>query len=280
MIDVGIMHGRLVPPFEGRFQAFPANKWREEFSYAKKAGLSHIEWIYEKPHENENPISTDAGIAEIQSLILETGVNISSICADYYMTEPLIGSDGNTNDAVVEHLRWLIGRANLLEITYIVLPFVDASSLKSKAQIDGLISLLISLAPEAKLANVELHLETDLNPHKFSALLKSVNSEFIKANFDMGNSASLGFDPNEELTLLAPFLGSVHVKDRVLGGGTVQLGTGNTDLETCFRLIKKTGFNRWFVLQVSRGHDGDEVTWAITNREYVERCMADIEMGE
>ena len=238
-----------------------------------------IEWIYEKPHEDANPMASDEGVAEMRRLIAETGVRVSSICEDYYMEKLLIADDGTPNVAVVDHLRWLIGRAGVMGITYIVLPFVDASSLKTDAQIDGLIALLKSLAPKAQDAGVELHLETDLNPQKFSALLKSVGSNVVRANFDIGNSAALGFDPHEELTALAPYLGSVHVKDRVLGGGTVPLGSGNADFETCFRMIAKTGFDRWFVLQVARGEDGDEVPWTVANREFVERHLAGLSVG-
>ena len=47
MNDIAIMQGRLLPPSEGRFQAFPAKLWRDEFENAKKADLACIEWILE-----------------------------------------------------------------------------------------------------------------------------------------------------------------------------------------------------------------------------------------
>ncbi|TAN50397.1 MAG: sugar phosphate isomerase/epimerase, partial [Rhodospirillales bacterium] len=40
MIDVGVMQGRLLLPFEGRFQAFPAKGWQEEFALAARAGIA------------------------------------------------------------------------------------------------------------------------------------------------------------------------------------------------------------------------------------------------
>jgi len=36
---LGIMQGRLVPPVEGRFQAFPRDRWTAEFPRAAEAGL-------------------------------------------------------------------------------------------------------------------------------------------------------------------------------------------------------------------------------------------------
>lgn len=276
---VGIMQGRLLPPFEGRFQTFPAEDWREEFPRAQAAGLHCIEWIYELPHEAENPLGTDAGLAEMKVLADRTGVTARSICADYYMQRPLIGASGRADPEVTAHLEWLIGRAALLSAAYMVLPFVDQSSLKTEAERAELIRILGSILPLADRAGVELHLETDLPPTAFTALLAEVGHPRLKANYDIGNSASLGYDPDEELVALKPFLGSVHVKDRVRGGGTVPLGTGAADFAACFHRIREAGFDRWFILQVARGAEGDELEWARRNRAFVEDWVARTEAG-
>jgi hexulose-6-phosphate isomerase len=96
----------------------------------------------------------------------------------------------------------------------------------------------------------------------------------VRANYDIGNSAALGHDPVEELTLLKPWLGSVHVKDRILGGGTVPLGMGVADLPTCFRLICAAGFRGPFILQAAREEGLSEVDLAIRNRQFVEEQLA------
>ena len=270
---VGIMQGRLLPPFESRFQTFPATAWRDEFHNAKKARLASIEWIYEVPHEADNPLGSDAGLAEMRALMAETGVMVRSICADYYMQSCLV-VDSRPQWAMADHLKWLLGRAAALELWYVILPFVDASSLRSDADRAALKEILAEVLPLAQRLGVELHLETDLPPKPFLNLLQEVGHPFLKANYDIGNSASLGFDPEEELTLLGPWLGSVHVKDRVLKGSTVTLGTGNADFPTCFRLIKAAGYERPFILQAARGQENDEVAWAGHNREFVERQLA------
>ena len=137
----------------------------------------------------------------------------------------------------------------------------------------SLVALLHDIAPDAEKQGVELHLETDFPPAIFASLLSAVNRPGIRCNFDIGNSASLGFDTREELTALGPWLGSVHVKDRKLGGKTVPLGTGNADLPTAFSLIRAAGFERWYILQAARGVDGDEVSWSASNREFVEQQL-------
>src|SRR4030065_646349 len=49
----------------------------------------------------------------------------------------------------------------------------------------------------------------------------------------------------------------VHVKDHVLGGTTVPLGTGNADFETVFAALAKVGFTGNCILQTARAADGD-----------------------
>jgi len=271
---VGIMQGRLVPPEEGRFQSFPAQRWRDEFARARAAGLHCIEWIFDKPFEARNPIAYDACLAEMQALVAETGVAVSSICADYYMDCRLVTPSGRPDRVVQDHLLWLIERASRLGVTYIVLPFVDASSLGTHEQRAALGAALAPALPRALEHHIELHLETDLAPPDLGAVLRRLDHPALKANYDIGNSASLGYDPEEELSVIGARLGSVHVKDRLRGGGTVPLGTGSADLAAAFRMIRRIGFDRWLVLQVAREEAADHVSVARRNRETVERLWS------
>jgi L-ribulose-5-phosphate 3-epimerase len=272
--QVGIMQGRLLPPYEGRFQAFPAARWREEFSRAREAGLSCIEWIYEEPHEAENPVASDVGLAAVRSAAAQTGVLVRSICADYYMTQPLVRDGSGIDRTAQDHLAWLIGRAQQLGVSYLVLPFVDASSIRTASGREALVELLGQMLPRAAAAGIELHLETDFPPEIFAGVLRAVGHPSLRCTYDIGNSASLGFDPDEEFDHLAPFLGSVHVKDRIRGGGTVPLGTGSADFPRVFHRILTAGFRRWFILQAAREEPGREVAWSAANRCFVEAQLA------
>jgi hexulose-6-phosphate isomerase len=186
------------------------------------------------------------------------------------MAKRLVDSDGTVQDDLVEHLGWLMTRAGMLGATYVVLPFVDSSSLKSSGEIEGLVSVLKSVVATTAKRGVELHLETDLPPSQLVSILQSINHRLVRANYDIGNSASLGHDPVEELTLLGAWLGSVHVKDRILGGKTVPLGTGAADFSACFRLITSSGFSGPFILQAARENGLSETELARRNRRFVE----------
>jgi L-ribulose-5-phosphate 3-epimerase len=274
MNPIGIMQGRLSPPVGGRIQSFPVNSWRQEFPWAQEAGLNCIEWVYEFDTEADNPLGTEAGALEIGNLVRESGVAVWSICADFYMKERLVDGDGAPRAHVVEHLQRLRQRAALLGVRYMVLPFVDESSLKSAAELEGLLEVLRSIMPRGQQVGVELHLETDLKPAPLMRLLEKMSHPLVRANYDIGNSASLGHDPGEELTLLGPWLGSVHVKDRLRGGGTVPLGTGAADFATCFRLFVQSNFQGPFILQAAREGGLSEIELAMRNRRFVQTQVA------
>lgn len=278
MLPIGIMQGRLLPPFENRFQAFPAWRWNEELRLARDAGLDCVEWIYEVPHEADNPFRDDAGLARLRAVCEETGVGVWSICADYYMVDLLIDADGRPCRDTLDHLRWLIGRAASFGVRYMVLPFVDSSSLTPAGR-EALPDALAGVLPAAEEGGVELTLETDLPPAEFLALLQAVDHPLVSVNLDIGNSASLGFDTTEELTMLGSRIGSVHVKDRVRGGGTVPLGTGDADFSTSFDLLRRARFDRWYILQAARSEVGGEVELARRNRAFVERRLTGLTVG-
>ena len=281
MNAVGIMQGRLLPSRSGQIQAFPGPRWREEFPLASQAGLDCIEWIYDvndAEQQEANPLASDGGIDEILRLSRSWGVAVRSICADCFMKKRLIAADGLADLESVERLRWLLGRSAKLGVRYIILPFVDSSSLRSVEECQTLAHLLSELTPAVERGGAELHLETDLPPEQFVSLLSRLSHPLVKANYDIGNSASLGRDPAMELGVLSRWLGSVHVKDRICGGTTVRLGTGDADFPLCFRLIREAGFPGPLILQAAREDSISEVDLAVRNRRFVEQQLSGIGM--
>ena len=85
MNNLGVMQGRLLPKYQGRYQAHPVGYWQQEFEIAEELGLDHIEFILDFNDAKENPLLNDKGIEEIQEISKKTGVTVKTICADYYM---------------------------------------------------------------------------------------------------------------------------------------------------------------------------------------------------
>jgi L-ribulose-5-phosphate 3-epimerase len=269
MARIAIMQGRLVPPEAGRLQCFPREQWRKEFPLAVEAGLESIEWIYDQFGDDVNPLVSDNGILEMKALCLQHGIGVFSVCADYFMDRPLLRVSGDELAGTVQKLRWLMERCRLARIERVVLPFVDESRIEDDEDAARVVDVLNAVLPEAERHCVELHLETALPPTLFAALLDRLPHPNVKVNYDSGNSASLGYRPQEEFAAYGDRIGSVHIKDRILAGGTVPLGEGNTDLRAVFDGLNRIGYRGDYVLQVARGESNREVTWAEHNRALV-----------
>ncbi len=255
------MQGRLCEPEDGRFQSFPRRHWRLEIERAAQIGLRGIEWIYDLYGEGANPIETEDGRQELIRLLSERGVTVVSVCADYFMDRPLLRSSPEERAALLERLEWLLGVCGELGVGRVVLPFVDASSIRNEAERAQVIAALRQVLPSAERHAVELHLETDLDPDAFQQLLSLLEHPLIRVNYDAGNSASLGYLPEDEFDAYGPRVGSVHIKDRQRGGGTVELGQGDTDFRSLREQLIKYDYRGDFVLQVARGEPGDEPRW-------------------
>ena len=132
------------------------------------------------------------------------------------------------------------------------MPFVDASGIHSETELQTVIGLLRRALPAAEETGVELHLETALYPPQFARLLAALPHAKIRVNYDSGNSSSLGYHPRDEFAAYGDRVGSVHIKDRVRGGGTVPLGSGDADLPAFFECLRKVNYQGDFILQVAR----------------------------
>ena len=257
MKSIGIMQGRLVPRYQNRYQAFPVGYWQAEFHTAREIGLNAIEFILDHNDYEKNPLMTEAGLIEIKQVCQNSGTVVRSICADYFMQAPFHSEHQGKSEDV---LKILIEHAAQIGVKDIVIPCVDVSSLKSNADKLKLVRSLEKLIPFANENNIFLNLETDLNPAEFKALIKMFDSKMIKVNYDIGNSASLGYKPEEEFEAYGEFISDLHVKDRKFGAGSVPLTTGDAKLDVVFSLLKQINFKGNICMQAARAeHFVDDV---------------------
>ena len=223
---LGVMQGRLVPKYQGRYQAFPIGMWQDEFKVAKGCGLDLIEFILDFNDAEENPLLKLGGVGEIAKISKVTNVSVKTICADYFMEAPLHSTNNKVAEKSFKILERLLKTAKKLKITDIVIPCVDQSSLETKEAVDRFVEQITKIIPRIEKQDINLSLETDLPPKPFVELLDRLNSKNITVNYDIGNSAALGFDSDEELEAYGDRITDIHIKDRVLGGGPVVLGGG------------------------------------------------------
>ena len=255
--EIGIMQGRLSPRIDGKIQAYPANTWQKEFEIAQEIGYAAIEWIVENPVET-NALMTDSGKAEIKKAIASTGVRIDYVCADIFMQQPLVRMTEETKSQNKEYLASILKNAKEVGAIGVEIPFVDNSSIKNETEKQEFIDVMQDAFKLAKQIDLKISLETDLPPIDFKVLLENIDLDYVQANYDIGNSASLGFDPKEELEAYGLKILNVHVKDRKLGSTTVPLGTGNANIDYVFQKLQEIGYSGGLTMQAARGENDIE----------------------
>jgi L-ribulose-5-phosphate 3-epimerase len=252
--QIGIMQGRLSPRIDGKIQAYPAKTWQKEFELAQEIGYSAIEWIVEEPMA-ENALMTDSGLSEITKIIEKTNVNIDYICADIFMQQPFVRVSDSTVEENKKYLNQILLNAKKIGALGVEIPFVDASSIKNGVEEVELVARLQESFDLAGEIGMSISLETDLDANAFKELLERINLDHVKANYDIGNSASLGYDPIVELKAYGHKILNVHVKDRKLKGTTVPLGSGDANIRLVFSKLREIQYSGGITMQAARGEN-------------------------
>jgi hexulose-6-phosphate isomerase len=266
------MQGRLCPPVDGRIQAFPWRDWRLEFERAQAAGLPFVEWTLDHARLARNPLMNEAGRREIAELVARHGVRVASVTGDCFMQAPFWKlRPGGAKRDLVDQLVAVCDAAAAAGASIVVVPLVDSGRLENHAQEDDLVNTLGGLA--TRLATL-IAFETDYAPFDAERFIKRLPPSRFGINYDIGNSAALGFDPSEEIARCGARIVNVHVKDRKRGGATVPLGEGDADLITAIRRLERAGYRGNYVLQTARAADGDDVGAVLRYRDLTARWIA------
>lgn len=248
------MQGRLSPP-GARPQSFPWPNWSAEFTRAHRCGLDCIEWLYESRRHEENPIWTDEGIGRIKQLSKETGVQVFTLCADYFIEHPFYRVSESDRDRSIDLLEALVQRSAYAGIATILLPVLEASELRGDGEREILLQALRRPLALARRVGVRLALESDLRAHDLRDLLERAADPHLGVYYDIGNAAAQGYDVVADLQTLRHVLVGVHVKDRLHHGRSVALGTGDADLAACFRTLTSGGYTGPYILEAKSGAD-------------------------
>lgn len=249
------MCGRLSPQIDNKIQIFPTVHWKNEFKAASSCGFDSIEWIFDL---QQNPILEEQGLIEMKKLSAEYGVKINSLCCDYFMEKPLFNVSEFDLDKSLNIFQKLIMSCNKLGIKILELPFVDSSSLKTNDEENQVVKNLDRHISLAEKNDVLVTFETDLPPRRFEHFLLKFNHKNITANYDTGNSASLGYDVSEEITILGSRISNIHIKDRLLHGKTVDLGKGNTNFDQFFSKLQKISYKGDLIIQGARNDSNEK----------------------
>ncbi len=256
---IGTMQGRLLPKYRGRYQAHPVGYWDQEFQIARDLGLDLIEFIVDLEGIELNPLMSVDGQARLAEVKRLTGVNVTSLCADCFMDARLHDPDISNAKVSLKYLSKILDCAIQNNINNIVIPCVDQASLRDKSDLRRFADRLGTVLDKAEKHNINLALETDLDPQTFGMFLELIGSPSVTVNYDTGNSAALGYNPKEELSVYGDRISDLHIKDRLSGGGSVVLGTGNVDFDCFFEALILLRYDGPFIMQAYRDEEGKEI---------------------
>ena len=246
----GVMQGRLSPQSARGYQVFPWETWQEEFDLAADRGLAHIEWVLDSWRVDENPI---IGVtATVRKRIEDSGVRVVSVCADYLMDSPLDVDD----DTPWVVLRSLVEAMQEVGAEWLVLPCVDHASLRKSSSLHRFKRAIEPLSEMLESTSVQVSLESDLGPKQLGELLDGLSSKVFGVNYDIGNSASLGYLLDEEFDSYGQRISVVHIKDRHLHGGSVPLGQGDANIHRAIERLLDLEFSGPVTMQAFRDSEG------------------------
>jgi len=254
---IGFMQGRLCDQVDGKIQAFPWNDWEDEFSVAESINLSVMEWTIDKDKLYENPLMTKEGQRKISALSSIHHVAIPSLTGDCFMQAPFWKTSADLESELQKDFLAVCDACSALRIEMIVIPLVDDGCLENSQQEDRLVDFLLSHEKPFEQKNIKILFESDFEPLNLKRFIDRLPSDSFGINYDIGNSAALGFEPRDEFAAYGSRIVNVHVKDRVRGGTTVPLGSGSADFELVFSELKNAKYFGNYILQSARAGDGD-----------------------
>ena len=257
--NIGFMQGRLSPMENGMIQSFPWNNWRQEFKIANELCLGIMEWTLDQEDLYKNPLMNEEGHKEIIKFCLKNKISIPSLTGDCFMQFPFWKMREKEKAAYQNIFLDIIKNCSIIGIKMVVVPLVDNGSIENKKHEENLISFLKNQTSLIKKLGMKIIFESDFDPPKLKNFIGKLDGDNFGINYDTGNSASLGFNPIDEIKSYGDRIDNVHIKDRVLNGTTVPLGDGDTDFNSIFKALKDIEYKGNFILQTARSDNNKQV---------------------
>ncbi len=264
---IGIIQGRLTDS-NGRLQCFPDEKWKEEFGVAKRLGFDYIELISDPDPNDKNPLWS-GDTRPLKESIENTGLVAYSVCIDHIMHKPLTHPDSGVAEKSKRNLFSILKNSSDVGVKVAVLPFLEGSSLKDGLLENG-IAVLKEVGDYANNLGIKIALECDLSAEDQIEIVEACPNIFLC--YDTGNRTYFGFNPKEEIQRLGKYIIHVHIKDKILDGKNVMLGSGVVNFEEAFQSFKLINYNGNFTLETSRG--SEETKAASENLSFIKKLIS------
>lgn len=263
---IGFMQGRLSKVYDNQIQSFPKKNWIKELTTCKKIGLQKIEWTLNYPDLFENPLLKSK--RNTIKILNKKKIIMNSITCDFFMQKPFFKKENS--HYVHDFIKVL--KIFSKEKFILVLPLVDNSSIRSKIE-ENILIKKFSIIYKKILKNNKLIIcfESDYPPKKLRNFIKKFNKKSFGINYDTGNSASLGYECENEFENYGERILNIHIKDRKYRGKTVRLGEGDCNFKKIFNLLSKIKYNKNLILQTARNYKSKHLFELNTNLSFIKK---------
>ncbi len=262
MNKLGVMQGRLTDWGYFNPQQFPSQNWGNEFFEARRHGIECIEWMFNTAGFSENPLWSESGRNKVKRLCAETDVSVDSLCANYFMQNSILEKES------VVILSQLLNYAEELGISSVIIPLFGSSEPVSAEFKKKFINNIKEARIRSQNNCTDILIETELDACETKELIEEADSPLLKVCYDFGNAVGKAYDVCEELKLLRPYIGNVHIKDKKIGGSSVLLGTGDAKFQDYFSVL--TEYKGNYILE---SYYDNALKDTVTNVTYIKAIL-------
>jgi L-ribulose-5-phosphate 3-epimerase len=269
MHKIAFVQGRLVDQIDNKIQAFPIDTWKDELEIATQNDMKYIELTVDLTDIEKNPLSNEDGSLYLKKQLNTQSIEAIACTADFIMHCPPWISDYKKMQAICKNI--IEGLGNI-GCRFLVFPLVDNSSIDKSLE-EQSIKFLLSLEEYLKKNNVEIVIESDYQHKELKSFIENFPDKYYGINYDIGNSASMGYCIEDEFSSYFDRVKHIHVKDRLLKGSTVPFGSGSVNFDKCFRIIRAYNYKGNFSIQSARDHSGNHVSVMLKYIKMVENLL-------
>lgn len=247
MFKIGVMQGRLTN--KGGFfpQQFPWDNWAKEFFVAKELGFESLEWMFNSERWQENPIVTDDGIESIREYIAHTGIEVSGICANFFMQHNISDISADLQRQNISILNMLIKNAKNIGCKNIILPMFGSSA--EVFEKEDAWERVCMLFKQLENDDISILFETDTPMDIVEDFFCDISYAGVGVCYDIGNATGLGKDVLLEQSKYADLIREYHIKDKKYGGSTVMLGQGDTPYSEWAGGLQNSRYQGYLILE-------------------------------
>jgi L-ribulose-5-phosphate 3-epimerase len=261
-----------------------AMSWEERLATAGHIGYNFVEISIDESDERLSRLNWPASErAALRQSIAKTGVRIMTMCLSGHRKYPLGSHVPEIRQKGLEVLYKAIDFAGDIGLRVVQVMAYDVFYETSDHETEAyFIEGLYRGAQYAGQAGVMLGLENLDTPFVENlsqglAIIREINSPWLRLYPDIGNLAAAGYSPPAEIALAKDQILGIHVKDalpRIIRG--VPFGDGIVPFQDTFRALAETGF--WGLLGVEmwgQMHTNENpIAAASAARKFVEDLVA------